>query len=199
MAEKHLVLVLGTGALLLAMLGCDSETAVPSTPAQPGTTAPTDVTSPAPPGGEGTLGIEGMVLKGGYNDFAPSGTPDFDQNQAQWTNYSCPAAAANSLWWFDSRFETVPAWPPHTGQAGAMVNDNHPLVQSYGDWDDHDPANAPILVDDLAWFLDTNGVRTGAARRGTLPGGLAVGIDRYLIWHGLRDQYAVRPPPSIGS
>jgi hypothetical protein len=33
---------------------------------------------------------------------APSGMPDFDQNQDEWLAYSGPAAAANCLWWLDA-------------------------------------------------------------------------------------------------
>jgi len=33
---------------------------------------------------------------------APSGMPDFDQNQAQWIAYCGPTAVANCLWWFNS-------------------------------------------------------------------------------------------------
>ena len=57
---------------------------------------------------------------------APSGMPDFDQNQDQWIAYCGPAAVANCLWWFDAvpeamtppeliellaeYFHTQPAW-----------------------------------------------------------------------------------------
>lgn len=33
---------------------------------------------------------------------APSGMPDFDQNQAGWQAYCGPVAVANCLWWFDA-------------------------------------------------------------------------------------------------
>jgi hypothetical protein len=33
---------------------------------------------------------------------APSGIPDFDQNQDGWTAYCGPAAVANCLWWYDA-------------------------------------------------------------------------------------------------
>ncbi|MGB7061078.1 MAG: T9SS type A sorting domain-containing protein [Candidatus Zixiibacteriota bacterium] len=40
---------------------------------------------------------------------APSGMPDFDQNQDQWVAYCGPTAVANCLWWFDA----VPVgWSP---------------------------------------------------------------------------------------
>jgi hypothetical protein len=33
---------------------------------------------------------------------APSGMPDFDQNQDEWVSYCGPTAVANCLWWFDA-------------------------------------------------------------------------------------------------
>jgi hypothetical protein len=33
---------------------------------------------------------------------APSGMPDFDQNQDEWESYCAPTAVANCLWWFDA-------------------------------------------------------------------------------------------------
>ena len=40
---------------------------------------------------------------------APSGMPDFDQNQDQWQAYCGPTAVANCLWWFDAVPE---GWTP---------------------------------------------------------------------------------------
>jgi hypothetical protein len=40
---------------------------------------------------------------------APSGMPDFDQNQDDWNAYCGPAAVANCLWWFDAVPE---GWTP---------------------------------------------------------------------------------------
>ncbi len=51
--------------------------------------------------------------EGGWQDYAPKGIPDFDQRQTGWDApagsgtgwYQCgPVAAANSLWWFDSKW-----------------------------------------------------------------------------------------------
>jgi hypothetical protein len=64
------------------------------------------------------VGTQTWIFKPPYVDYAPSGVPDFSQKQAgplpiAWwqNNYSqwswCgPTAAADSLWWMDSRFET---------------------------------------------------------------------------------------------
>jgi hypothetical protein len=140
---------------------------------------------------------------GGWIDYAPSGVPDVDQKQicwgpggppsppcplpqpAQWT-YCGPAAAANSLWWFDSKFEPSPASPL------LGPNDNYYLVTAYpGSADDHDPPNwggesfpptpwPPGLVDDLAWYFDTNGQRTGAVINGTEVHAMSYGLQWYL-------------------
>jgi len=40
---------------------------------------------------------------------APSGMPDFDQNQDAWVAYCGPTAVANCLWWFDA---VPPGWTP---------------------------------------------------------------------------------------
>ncbi|NIN01359.1 MAG: T9SS type A sorting domain-containing protein [candidate division Zixibacteria bacterium] len=40
---------------------------------------------------------------------APSGMPDFDQNQAPWVAYCGPVAVANCLWWFGA---VPPGWGP---------------------------------------------------------------------------------------
>ena len=81
--------------------------------------------------------------EGGWLDYAPKGMPDFDQKQDQWDNppgpgagwYYCgPVAAANSLWWFDSKFEPNPISPP-------AINDGYPLVRAPAAalYDDHSP------------------------------------------------------------
>ena len=148
---------------------------------------------------------------GGWTDYAPSGVPDFDQKQDCWGIGGCPApgipparwtycgpvAAANSLWWFDSKFEPSPA-PPLT------INDNYYLVTSYGffgpppGWDDHNPSNvngmAPApggLVDDLAWYFDTDGQRTHFPQQGTNVRNISYGLQWYL--YGGNPAWGVSP------
>jgi len=126
--------------------------------------------------------IENWYWKdGGWVDYAPSGVPDFDQKQAGWDNppgsedwtYCGPVAAANSLWWFDSKFEPSPLAPP-------ARNDQYYLLTAYGDWDDHSPPNVAPFVSDLACYLDTDGLRTGIPRRGTEVHDMAYGLQWYL-------------------
>ncbi|MEM2129109.1 MAG: CARDB domain-containing protein, partial [Candidatus Bathyarchaeia archaeon] len=120
-------------------------------------------------------------------DYAPSGVPDFDQRQGgtypwkdQWGAWShCgPVAVANSLWWLDSEFEPNPTPPP-------TVNDGFPLVQTYGQWDDHDPLNVPWLVEHLAFLMDTDGRRTALAHSGTNVHDMEAGLAHYLSWTGV--------------
>jgi len=160
-----------------------------------------------------------------YEDYAPSGMPDFSQLQDNWNNpitlqptFCGPVAIANCFWWFDSRYnEQLPGVP---GDAVDMF----PLVRDYLDdlppytvfQDDHDMWNvdhgitgwppdveAPPatsqpfipgeqmpggglpywgeLVERLAWYLDTDGIRTGDATIvGTNIMSMQEGIDMWL-------------------
>jgi len=118
-------------------------------------------------------------FKASYEDYAPSGVPDFDQRQDNWNNsagawtWCGPLAVANSLWWFDSKFEPNPVPPP-------AINDGFQLVAAYGAWDDHDPLNVEPFVNDLAWFMDTDGNRTGLSHSGTRVRDMEAGIAQYL-------------------
>jgi len=138
-------------------------------------------------------------------DYAPSGVPDFDQKQwvtdINWTNpwppigtwsHCGPVAVANSLWWLDSQLEPNPIPPP-------TINDGFPLVQSYGPGiiDDHDPQNAPLLIENLAWLMDTNGMRTQPPMPhcGTEVHDMEVGIDMYLHNKGLEWKFYEHTQP----
>ena len=71
-------------------------------------------------------------FKSGYENYAPSGMPDFDQKQDNWTNamgqwtFCGPVAVANCFWWFDSKY---------ANQSGIPGDgwDNFPLVRDYTD------------------------------------------------------------------
>jgi PKD repeat protein len=125
--------------------------------------------------------------KSNYTDYAPCGVPDFDQRQGNWRNpyppmgawsWCGPAAVADSLWWMDSRFEVINVPPP-------SISDSFPLVQAYGSWDDHDPRNVRPLVEKLAWYMDTDGTRTGSPHCGTEIYDMESGINWYITDKGL--------------
>lgn len=126
-----------------------------------------------------------MYMKPPYPDYAQSGVPDFDQRQSNWFDpasgawsWCGPIAVANSLSWMDSRFEPNPISTP-------TVNDGYPLVTAYGPWDDHDPQNLDPFANNLAWLMDTDGMRTGIPHSGTTVWDMQTGIDNYLIQQGL--------------
>jgi hypothetical protein len=136
--------------------------------------------------------------EGGWIDYAPKGMPDFDQKQADWWEdlgygpfwYYCgPVAAANSLWWFDSKFEPYPVPPP-------AHNDGYTLVQSAAPWehDDHDPQNVAPLVSNLAGRMGTT------PDWGTHVYDLTDGLSGYIADQGLADGYTVElvPEPEFG-
>ena len=102
--------------------------------------------------------------EGGWQDYAPKGMPDFDQRQLGW-DYptgtgagwfkSGPVAAANSLWWFDSKFELNGQRPPTVSDSYGLVKLPDPAVA----WDDHDPRNVQPLVNALGALMGTAEVR----------------------------------------
>jgi hypothetical protein len=94
------------------------------------------------------LCTKGWFWKSAFEDYAPSGMPDFDQKQDNWVNpttlqwsFCGPTALANCWWWFDSKYNIPPGVP------GDAI-DRFPLVRDYLDAlvarvgrDDHDPWN----------------------------------------------------------
>jgi len=130
-------------------------TAIMSEIADP-TAASTTVTVDADKTVTANFALEWYWKPGNWTDYAPSGMPDFDQKQDQWTDpmgnwtYCGPVAVANSLWWFDSRAETSGIPPPAS-------SDNYYLVTSYNasGWDDHDPQNVIPLVNNLSGLMNT--------------------------------------------
>jgi len=129
---------------------------------------------------------------GNWTDYAPSGMPDFDQKQDNWTHppvggnwtYCGPVAVANSLWWFDSKNEPNPQ-PPST------ISDHYNLVTNFSHpWDDHNASNVMPLVSNLSWLMDTDGQRTGnTTKSGTDVMDMQAGIAQYLNATGYAAAY----------
>ena len=120
-------------------------------------------------------------------DYAPAGLPDFSARQDGWTpaipgrwSHDGPAAAADVLWWLDSRGEPGDAPPPNR-------DDGLALVSTFGDWDDHAPENVVPLIDALAAAAGMDETTPGVA-----PDDLAAGLRTYLVGRGLADAYSVQ-------
>jgi hypothetical protein len=130
-------------------------------------------------------------VKPAYPDYAPSGMPDFDENQDAWGpgpgiyTWCGPVAVANSLWWLDSEFEPSPVSPP-------TINDHFNLVTTYGQWDDHDPQNVDPLVRNLAFLMDTDDMQLPHdGHIGTRWQDMESGIKQYLIQQGVAGMFEV--------
>jgi len=129
------------------------------------------------------------VQKAAYVDYAPAGMPDFDQKQDNWGlptgpggwqwTYCGPVALLNCIWWFDSRFEVDNIPPPTIHSTFDLI----PLPLTF--IDDHDPQNVMPMVQSLAWYVNTDGQRTGASIKGTLVTDMAKGIRDYLNDQGM--------------
>jgi hypothetical protein len=133
-------------------------------------------------------------VKPAYPDYAPSGMPDFDENQDAWGpapgtfTWCGPVAVANSLWWLDSEFESIlnpnPWGPP-------AIIDNFNLVSAWGNWDDHDVKNVDPLVHNLAFWMDTDGQRSLDGHIGTRWQDMQWGINQYLMQQGVAGMFEV--------
>ena len=140
-----------------------------------------------------TPDVEGWTrLAAGAADYAPAGLPDFDQRQADWRmnipnhaswSHDGPVAAANALWWLDTRLESEHVPPP-------ALNDHFDLLKSYGEWDDHAPQNVQSLVYDLAGRMKTN--PDGGLLLGTCLGDLENGLRSYLAQSTQQPRFTTR-------
>ncbi|MBN1211853.1 MAG: dockerin type I repeat-containing protein [candidate division Zixibacteria bacterium] len=114
--------------------------------------------------------------KPGFHDYCPNGVPDFDQKQTNlWQNplsgfwsWDGPAALADCMWWFDSKFEIIPVDPrPFWPDQEHHFNDFYPLVFSLDPeihWDDHDTNNAFPFITRLGSYCNVDD------GEGTIPG-----------------------------
>lgn len=157
-----------------------------------------------------------------YDDYAPSGMPDFSQLQDDWMNqftsqqtFCGPVAIANCFWWFDSKYNQPPGMPGDAEDMFPLVRDYLDDLSPYTDiQDDHDMWNVdhymtpwppqgppPLtsqpfvpgpqvaggglppwgeLMERLAWYLDTDGIRTGDPIVGTNVMTMQEGIEMWL-------------------
>jgi hypothetical protein len=133
-------------------------------------------------------------IKPAFPDYTPSGMPDFSEIQANWGpapgtyTWCVPVAVANSLWWLDSKYESIfnpaPVPPP-------TISDHFALVTNYSSWDDHDPNNVAGLVANLANLMDTDGQVSHDGHSGTRWTDIQKGIQQYLAQQGITGMFEV--------
>jgi hypothetical protein len=112
----------------------------------------------------------------------PPAAPRPADTDIYWT-WCGPLAVANSIWWFDSKYESNTIPPP-------AIKDTFPLVTSYnpGVWDDHDPQNVKPFVEHIAFLMDCDGMRTKLCHDGSTVWDMQAGITQYLSWSGVNPQ-----------
>jgi parallel beta-helix repeat protein len=93
-------------------------------------------------------------------------------------SYCGPTAAANALWWMDSRYAN-PAGTPGDGL------DIFSLVTDYFPGDDHTQANVPLLIEDLATRFNTNS--TGD----TNATAMVDGLNQLLLFAGQSSNFTI--------
>ena len=113
---------------------------------------------PAPPGTTYVTEVEYAIMicpkrehwywEPPFDDYSPSGMPDFDQKQNGWKNpqtgqksFCGPVALANCFWWFDSKHNLPPGLPGDSTDLFPLVRDyldNNPALVGF---DDHDMWN----------------------------------------------------------
>ncbi len=129
-----------------------------------------------------------------YEDDGDSCLPDFWWELGAWGAYDGPVAVANSLWWFDSKAETLVTggWPTPPPD----ISDHYDLVTAYGGWDDHATSNTIPFIEDLAQnYLNTN---TGG--KGPSRADMTAGISSYLQAKGVAGDFYTKTQeaPSFG-
>ncbi len=106
---------------------------------------PNGVINSVPAGDDYYNSNENRIVPG--NNCRLETTPAGD-DVAVWA-FCGPVAAANCLWWFDSKYAD-PKGTPGDGK------DKFELVKDYGVGDDHSANNVPKLIEDLARRMKTN-------------------------------------------
>lgn len=146
-------------------------------------------------------------------NYAPSGMPDFDQKQNNWKDpvyngwaFCGPVSVANILWYIDSCYSNSDGYPGDN-------EDIFPLVLNYNaqgttipgsEKDDHNFNNVNDLtsiwdhengifgnelIERLAWYVDTNGCRTGNNVLGTPIYSMHQGVSKWLNDVGLLEYF----------
>jgi Bacterial Ig domain len=95
--------------------------------------------------GDDVINVTGQYIAPGPDCYLNSTATGDDIEE--WI-FCGPVAVANCFWWFDSKYAD-PHGIPGDG------DDQFSLVQDYGAGDDHTPANAPLLIENLARAMNT--------------------------------------------
>jgi len=147
--------------------------------------------------GSEILSNDGWVYYQSYENYAPSGMPDFDQRQNNWPGFCGPTSMTNALWYIDSMFSNQSGYPGDgiddfplvidynaVGEAnpGPFTDDhNFNNVNDLNSiWDPNNQIYGNEFVEKIAWYVDTNGCRTRIDHIGTYASDLIKGINNWI-------------------
>jgi len=159
------------------------------------------------------IGSDDWFYYPSFDNYAPSGMPDFDQKQDNWKDpwyqsysFCGPTALSNIIWYFDS------VYSDHHGVVGDGY-DTFPLVKDYnapGDpdpgpsaddhnynnvndletpWDQEESLFGNEFIEKLAWYCDTNGCQSGSEEFGTSVVGINNGFTSWTRDEGLHKHF----------
>ncbi len=144
-------------------------------------------------------GAAASVELPGYYDYCPGGMPDFDQRQGgdywkknnHWTLCGT-CAAANVLWYLDSRRESIYPYPEcNLVPTCCCSNPRCPWFQGCASGD-HATNNPPRLIENIVIYTKTDTWQGGQVlNMGTNPDAMKEGLEDWISDRGLSSDYYV--------
>jgi len=160
-----------------------------------------------------------------FENYAPRGMPDFDQKQNNWKDpvYSgwtfCGAVSvANIFWYMDSFYSNSNGYLGDNEDLFPLVSDynapGNPIPGPNRDdhnfnnvndlisiWDHDNRIFGNELIERIAWYVDTNGCRTGRNLWGTQLNYMYQGVSEWLKDIGLLEYFKLEKkyPKSLTS
>ena len=156
-------------------------------------------------------------------NYAPSGMPDFDQKQNNWRDsvhngwtFCGAVSVSNIFWYLDSYYSDSMGIPGDGYDIFPLVLDYHaqgdsnpgPYTDDHNEnnvndlaspWDQDESVVGNELVERVAWYVDTNGCRTGRNIWGTNLNSMYLGVQKWFECVGLSQYFQVEmtfPPQS---
>ena len=148
-----------------------------------------------------------------YENYAPSGMPDFDQKQNNWKDpvnngwtFCGAVSVANIFWYIDSFYSNSDGYPGDNEDFFPLVldynaqgdsipgpnNDDHNF-NNVNDltsmWDHEYEIFGNELIERIAWYVDTNGCRTSRGIWGTQLNSMYRGVSKWLEDVGLSEYF----------
>jgi hypothetical protein len=150
-----------------------------------------------------------------FENYAPNGMPDFDQKQNNWKDpvyqgwtFCGAVSVANIFWYLDSFHSNQIGYPGDGADIFPLVLNNHaqgepnpgPITDDHNfnnvndltsSWDHQNQIFGNELIERIAWYVDTNGCRTGGEIWGTPLYSMSLGVSNWLEDVGLSSYFNI--------